>query len=68
MNPRNHSSSAGARRLEGDTMPKKKIRIFWYINCGCGFRTASLKEAADHVSETHHIMHGSVTVRPRVRK
>jgi len=44
---------------------KVRISVRWYINCGCGLYTSSLKEAVDHVKKTGHKMDGKVAVARR---
>jgi len=44
---------------------KKRVSVRWYINCGCGFFTVSLKAAADHARKTGHRMDGKVVVSGR---
>jgi len=42
-----------------------RVSVRWYINCGCGLYTTSLREAVDHVEETGHKMDGKVVVARR---
>jgi len=43
---------------------RKRVSLKWFINCGCGFRTDSLREAVEHVKKTRHHMGGKITVSP----
>jgi len=46
-------------------MVRVKVSVSWFINCGCGFTTTSLKSAVEHVKQSKHVMGGKVVVRPR---